>query len=79
MMIAPSAMCMPINSVSIVEYVQSKSRAVHTMTQWFLDDTWAPVPGGLADHPDFWQTTQKEGAGGKKKGISAAVGTVNQT
>ena len=43
----------PLISVPIVGYVQSKSRAVHTMTQWFPDATWAPVPGGLADHPDF--------------------------
>ena len=23
------------------------------MTEWFPDATWALVPGGLADHPDF--------------------------
>ena len=43
----------PFISVLISGYVQSKSRAVHTMTRWFPDAEWVPVFGGLADHPDF--------------------------
>ena len=40
-------------SIPIVGFVQSESRTALTMTQWFPDAKWAPVPGGLADHPDF--------------------------
>ena len=35
-----------------IGYVQSQNSAFYAMTQWLPEDTWAPVPGGLADHPD---------------------------
>ena len=37
----------------IIGYVQSQSSTAYAMTQWFPDAKWAPVPGGLADHPEF--------------------------
>ena len=43
----------PLISVFIVVFVQSKNRTVYTMIPWFPDGKWAPVLGGLANHPDF--------------------------
>ena len=46
----------PLIPITIIGYVQSQSTessTAHAMTEWFPDATWAPVPGGLADHPDF--------------------------
>ena len=51
--LAPPQGTSPLISVPIVGFVQSESRTVHAMTGWFSDAKWAPVPGGLADHPDF--------------------------
>ena len=46
-------MC-PLIQVLIIGYVQSQSRSTaHVMTQWIPEATWEPVPGSLADHPDF--------------------------
>ena len=39
--------------VPIIGYVQSQSNTVHAMTQWLPDARWEPVPGGLANQPNF--------------------------
>ena len=49
----PSPDVSPLIPVSIIGYIQSQSG----MTQWLPDATWEPVPGGLADHPDFLRYT----------------------
>ena len=49
----PSTDVSPLISIPIIGYVQSQSSTAYAMTEWFPDATWAPVPGGLADHPDF--------------------------
>ena len=43
----------PLISVPIVRYVKSKRRVVHTMTLWFPDSKWMPVPCCLTDSTDF--------------------------
>ena len=43
----------PLIPIPIIGYVQSRNCTVYAMTQWLPDAAWAPVPGGLADHPDF--------------------------
>ena len=48
----PSTDVSPLIPIPIIGYVQSQNSAVYTMTQWLPEDTWAPVTGGLADHPD---------------------------
>jgi len=42
----------PLIPIPIIGYVQSQNSEVYAMTQWLPEDTRAPVPGGLADHPD---------------------------
>ena len=49
----PSTEVSPLIPIPIIGYVLSQSSTVHSMTEWFPDATWAPVPCGLADHPDF--------------------------
>ena len=53
LVLVPPTDISPLVSVPIVGFVQSESRTVHTIIPWFPDAKWAPVPGGLADHPDF--------------------------
>ena len=53
LVLVPSSGIGPSISVPIVGFVQSQNRTVHTMIPWFPDAIWAPVPGGLANHPDF--------------------------
>ena len=53
LVLVPSPGIGPLISVPIVGFVQSQNRTVHTMIPWFPDAKWAPVPSGLADHPDF--------------------------
>ena len=43
----------PLIPIPNTRYVQSQSSTGHAMTQWLPNVTWAPVLGGLADHPDF--------------------------
>ena len=53
LVLVPPTDISPLVSVQIVGFVQSESRTVHTIIPWFPDAKWAPVPCGLADHPDF--------------------------
>ena len=47
----------PVIPLPIIRYVQSQSRSAYAMTEWLQDAIWAPVPCGLADHPDFCGST----------------------
>ena len=48
----PSTDVSPLIPIHIIGYVQSQNSTVYAMTQWLPEGTWAPVPGGLADHAD---------------------------
>ena len=55
----------PFISAPIVGFVQSDDRTMHLTTILFPDDKWAPVPFGLADHPDFlWYKSNAESNAG---------------
>ena len=42
--------------VPIVRFVQSEKWTMQMMNLCFSDARWAPVQGGLADHPDYFST-----------------------
>ena len=50
---SPSTDVSPLIPIPIIGYVQSQSSSAYAMTEWLPDARWAPVPGGLADKPDF--------------------------
>ena len=52
----PSTDVSPLILILIIGYVQSQNSTVYAITKLLPDATvatWAPVPCGLADHPDF--------------------------
>ena len=51
--LSPSTDVSPMIPIPVIGYVQSQNCSAYAMTEWLPDATWAPVPGGLADHPDF--------------------------
>ena len=51
--LSPSTDVSPLIPIPIIGYVQAQSSSAYAMTEWLPDARWAPVPGGLADHPDF--------------------------
>ena len=51
--LSPSTDVSPLIPIPIIGYVQAQSSSAYAMTEWLPDARWAPVPGGLADNPDF--------------------------